>query len=213
MRRFDPRHPFFLALLPALSLAVALAATTPARASPDADAIAESEPDDDGGETLFLVGMRGSLISQATIRGADRGMDGVGLLYGERHGGWLTTELRADLLWDEAATSGGVQAALMYDAGGLWSPVVGAWMGYRGSVVDSNTGASVEAHDALLGLEVGGRLRIGPFTGELTGQAATAAISHRSVAAVEDPRDIGARPVDFGELAELSFAVRVGLTF
>ncbi len=211
MRRFDPRHPFFLAILPALSLAVALAAT-PARASPDADASAESDTDDDA-ETLLLVGMRGSLVSQATVRGADRGMSGVGVLYGERHGGWLTTELRADLLWDEAATSGAMQAALMYDAGGLWSPVVGAWMGYRGSAVDSNTGASVEAHDALLGLEVGGRLRIGPLTGEITGQAATAAISHRSTRGVDDPRDIGAHAVDFGELAELSFAVRVGLTF
>ena len=133
MRRFDLRDPLFLALLPALALAVALAAPTTARASPDASA--ERSAGDDGGETLLLVGMRGAWVSQIGMTDEARGLEGFGVLYGERHGGWLTTELRADLLWDEAVTSGAIQAALMYDAGGMWSPVVGAWMGYRGSVV------------------------------------------------------------------------------
>ena len=209
MRRFDLRDPLFLALLPALALAVALAAPTTARASPDASA--ERSAGDDGGETLLLVGMRGAWVSQIGMTDEARGLEGFGVLYGERHGGWLTTELRADLLWDEAVTSGAIQAALMYDAGGMWSPVVGAWMGYRGSVVDLGEGASLGAHDVLLGLELGGRLRIGPFTGEITGQAATAALSDRSVSGAGQV--VGARSVDFGELAELSFAARVGFTF
>lgn len=211
MRLFDLRDPFALALMPAFALAIACA--TPARASPDTDdARAERETEDDDGETLLLVGMRGALVWQIEADGAARGMEGVGVLYGERHGGWLTTELRADVLWDDQATSGAVQAALMYDAGGLWSPVVGAWMGYRGSAVELGGGASTTAHDALLGLELGGRVRVGPFTGEVTGQAATAALSERT--SKGDLHQLpGAQALAFGDLAELSFAARVGLTF
>lgn len=211
MRLSALRDPFALAVLPALSMAIALAAT-PARASPDSpeQSRAERQTDDDA-ELLILAGLRSTLVSQIEAGGESRAMEGVGLLYGERHGGWLTTELRADVLWDEAAMSGGVQAALMYDAGGLWSPVVGAWMGYRGSVVEFGADGQTTAHDALLGLELGGRLRVGPFTGELTGQAATATLSSRRTRGVEPMA--AARPLDFGELAELSLAVRVGLTF
>lgn len=199
----------------------ALCAVSTARASPAPDSPAGPtttgervySADARPGESLLMFDMTASSVTSGLETGGPIGIGGVQVSYAQRSAPWLTTALRAGVHEADGGFGGSFQAAVDIDPEWKVAPIVGVWLGYRGTVADlvpdrATDPITIGAHDALLGVELGARLRDGPVMVGLLAQWSTAALAARTVSGLVAP-DVSAP--SFGETAQFTVAVTAGL--
>lgn len=213
----------------AIPVAIALSTlllTLPALARPDARA----ESGAASPEILLVeVGWVGHTQPDAVSNGWPIiGVGGYSVALGMRHGAWLVTEARADLVADDTARGFGGQLAALWDPGWVLSPILGSYVGYRETEIDWETErpcigcfiggdpdhvGTTERRSALAGVESGLRLRAGPVVATASAQWGVSVWSrHRTTVHTEGWHDAPryVRPSGYGEF---NLGLKVGARF
>lgn len=157
-----------------------------------------------------------------------RPVNGIGLGLGLRHGDWLNTEVRFDVMAGDDAFSHGGQLAAVLDPGWLISPVFGGWVGYRSLRYDwhyqdvclalCNEAYMYPEHrgttartSAMAGVELGVRVWAGPLVVSTIAQYGPAVLSRDQT--TWHTTEVEHRPDLDRYGPELNFGVKVGAAF